>query len=94
MGPNDDDTWLRNMPSDKDAGWGTEELKGQELQELADVLPTPGMAPSPIPSPEEALATTVEEADKAIGGWKSVRSQVIVHKPDCHGHVVLFSFLS
>jgi hypothetical protein len=66
MGPNEDNTWLWNMPDDEDAGWGAGESKGREL----------------MPPLEVTLANAVKEADRAIGGWKSAHSQVIVHKPD------------
>jgi hypothetical protein len=79
MGPEEPtNRWLLSMLSDEEAGWGADTLGKERFEELTDALPLPG----PAPPLEEALTNMVEEADKAIGGWKSARSQVIVHKPD------------
>jgi hypothetical protein len=78
MGPDEDPSWLRNMPDEEEAGWGANELNSVELEELTNALPQPALTPTP----EVALANTVAEVDRAIGGWKSARSQVIVHRPE------------
>jgi hypothetical protein len=71
----DVEAWLKNMPTDEEAGWGASELNKEIHEETPDPLPTP------TPPLQEALSSAVVEADRAIGGWKDARRNVTVHLP-------------
>jgi hypothetical protein len=72
--------WVLGMPMDEEAGWKEGAMNDAICQDLADVLP-PGSLPLPSP-PQADPAVVVEEADRAISGWKDARRNVTVHLPE------------
>jgi hypothetical protein len=67
------EAWLHNMPTDEEGGWGANALNEEICKDLSDVLP---------PTTMDSLSSTVADADKAIGGWKDARLNILIHLPE------------
>jgi hypothetical protein len=80
--PQEQAAWLANMPSDEEAGWGTEANNDDIRREVESACLASGLPLPPSPPPAASLVATIAEADQAVSSWKNVKNTVTVHLRD------------